>query len=268
MQYFHLNRHSLSIFTSCYSWRICSRRIEVSIWYNAAKGWENRGSTYTQEEDNDVAANKAEENTQISPAMVKAQTQRGVKLVTNAILAIFAVLGRVGDQVTRSSPFEERLHVFAASRAVGSGEAVQLTALADDLEIMERSGNASADETSEWIQLVEPRAPAFGHLRGRDSDTTEESKDDGDERIKLGGDTRWRRECGETLAEGDGEQLSDENHEELEASARRSCLEARHEVQRQVEADRTQNGVRHLGENDGRNEWRGGVHLGWGFAEE
>lgn len=150
----------------------------------------NRESTYTQEEDNDVAANKAEENTQISPAVVKAQAQRVVKLIANAVLAVFAVLGRVGDQVTRSSSLEERRHVFATSRTVRCGESVQLSALADDLEIVESSGDTSTDETSEWIELVEPRAPTFGHLRGRDSNTTEESKEDGDERIELGGDTR------------------------------------------------------------------------------
>jgi len=119
----------------------------------------------------------------------------------------------------------------------------------------------AADEAGEGVELIEPCSPELGDLRFRDGDAAEECESDDYEGIEERGDERTGGDCCNHLAECDGEEFGDENHEELVAGSGTGVLEAGHVIDWQEEADGTEDGVGKLGYYEGGGECELAVHL-------
>lgn len=111
---------------------------------------------------------------------------------------------------------------------------------------MKLGDDHTADETRPRIQLIQPRAPEPRDLRGGDRDAAEEGEGDDDEGVQQHGDEGGGREGADHLAEGDGEELGDEDHEELVAGAGGGGLQAGDVVEGEEEADGAEETVGHL----------------------
>lgn len=83
-------------------------------------------------QNNQVTSNESQENAQVPPPVIKGDAQRLIELIAHFIRAILARAGGVVDQVSRSSPAEEGLHVVAARLSVGSREALEFVIFADN----------------------------------------------------------------------------------------------------------------------------------------
>ena len=106
--------------------------------------------------------------------MVEAHVKGRVELVPDLVGAVLTRLGHVVDQVSGSSALEKGLHILSASLITGEFEVVQLRSGAANVATMELSDNHAANETCEWIKLVEPRSLEPWRLRPGDGHTTEE----------------------------------------------------------------------------------------------
>lgn len=88
--------------------------------------------TYSEEENDKVASYEGGKDAKVSPAVVEAEAEGGVELVTDAEGAVLAQAGGVVDQVARTAMAEKRGHVVAARHARRGGEGVELGRGADD----------------------------------------------------------------------------------------------------------------------------------------
>jgi len=110
----------------------------------------------------------------------------------------------------------------------------------------------AADQPRERIKLVEPGAPKTRNLRLGDGDSAEEGEDDDEEGVEQAGDEAVRRDSGVHLAQRDGEEIDDEDHEELVSRAVGTGLEAWEAVQREKEANGAQEQIRRLSTDHGK----------------
>ena len=133
---------------------------------------------------------------------------------------------------------------------------------------MQLGGHHPTHETREGVDLVEPSAPEARDLRFGDRDPTEKCERDNHERINQTAYKTARCEHREHLAHGHGEQLRDEDHEELIAGARGAVVEAGEVVDRDEEAEGAEEGVGHFGANEGEDEGELAVGFAGGFAVE
>lgn len=221
-----------------------------------------------QKQQEEITDDKRRVNAQIPPPVREIQAERARELVPNLVRAVPAHLRRVLREVPGAAGGEEIRHVIPARGAGGGGEGVELGGRADDGAVVQFRDDHAADEAREGVQLVEPAAPEPGDLRRRHGDAAEHGEDDNHEGVQQRGDEGARRQGGDGLGQGDCEEFHDQDHEELVAGAAGAGLEARHEVEREVEADGAKDAVRDLGEYHGQREGKLLVRFGGGLAVE
>lgn len=108
---------------------------------------------------------------------------------------------------------------------------------------MEFSDNHASNQSREGIELIQPCAPELGDLGFGDRHTAEEGEGDDDEGVEESADEWGGRDGCDHLAEGYGEKLGYQDHEELVAGSRRGSLEAGHVVEGEEEADCAKDGI-------------------------
>ena len=98
------------------------------------------------------------------------------------------------------------------------------------------------------------------------SNTTEQGENDDERRVQQHRNESTRRQSGHHLSQSHGENLRDQNHEEVVTRTRRVHVEAGDVVDGQEEADGAQYRVRHLGENHRQSKGQLTVSFGCCFA--
>lgn len=129
--------------------------------------------TYTEEKEDQIASNKGNEDAHVPPPVVEGEIEAFIELVSDRESTILACTGGIIDEVSRTTGREEINHVFTTSLASWRVEKVELCSFADNGKIVKFGDDHSADQTSEWIQLVEPSTPEFRNLGLGNCDTTE-----------------------------------------------------------------------------------------------
>jgi len=103
----------------------------------------------------------------------------------------------------------------------GGGEGVEFFGSAHNRQAVKFGRHHAGDEAGEGVELVEPCAPEAGDLGLGNRHAAEEGEDDHDKGVdQAGNEARWR-DCRDHLSQRDGEELGDQDHEELVACAGR-----------------------------------------------
>ena len=136
---------------------------------------------------------------------------------------------------------------------------------------MQLGGNLRTHDTSERIEVVQPRPRPLSDVGIRDRDTTEGHKDGREKRVAQHCDLDGRRDGTDELRECDTEEFDEDQDEELESGSveTRSTLTESDGVDHQDPVEYgAQDGVWDLGNQLGDGEGLGGVDATVVFADE
>jgi hypothetical protein len=158
--------------------------------------------------------------------MVEREAKGLIELIPNFICTILTRTRGIIPDIARPTPLKETSHILPATLPLGRRKHVEFTGLTLHDPIMQLRRHHPTHQARERDKLVQPHAPELGDLGFRDGDAAEEGEDDDDEGVEEGGDESGGGEGGDRLAEGDGEELHDEDHEELIAGAGVGGLES------------------------------------------
>lgn len=144
------------------------------------------------EQNDQITTNESHEDAKISPAIGELVSEGLVEFIAHLERAVIAHIGSVVENVAWCTAGKEVAHVTTTFLPLGSTELVKFSSGALNSLLVELSHNHTSNETSEWIEFVQPYTPELGNLWLGDRNTTEQSEDNDDERIAVRGD-EW---CG------------------------------------------------------------------------
>lgn len=158
--------------------------------------------------------------------MIERETERLVELIPNFICTILTHTRNVIPDIARPTRLKETSHILPATLPLGRCKHIEFTGPTLHDPIMQFRRHHPTYHARERDKLVQPHAPELGDLGFRDGDAAEEGEDNDNEGVEEGGDEGGGGERGDRLAEGDREELDDEDHKELVAGAGGGGLES------------------------------------------
>lgn len=184
-----------------------------------------------------IAPNKGRQNAQISPPLVEREAIGLIKLIPNLVRAILTRARKVISEIPWPTPFKELRQVVSTILPRRSGEAIELMWPALHHPPVQFRRYHPTHQPRERHELVQPHAPELRYLRLRNRNAAEEGEDDDNEGIEEGGYEGGRGESSDHLAQGDGEELDNKDHQELVARTRRGGLETGNVVEGKEKPD-------------------------------
>lgn len=201
------------------------------------------------------------------PVVVR-DSKRSVEFVANFDRTVLAIIrGSWIDEISSRSVHEWSGPLFA-SLTCRRRETEELRFSAGDFQTVKFVRYQSTDQICQRIDMIEPLPPELGNLRWRNCHTTEQGRDDQDERIcHCRNEDGWRQSS-DSLTNRDSEEFNDKNDEERVSGPVAGIVETGGVIEGQEESHSTQDAAGYFCNKLSDGEDRGRVHFGTGFSNE
>lgn len=114
----------------------------------------SKTTTYSQEKNDQVRSNESSEDTQIPPPVIERHAESSIELFSNLVGTVLASLCGIIDDISISTSFKERFHVFAAGEVRRRVEKIQFRLRTDNIPTLKLRHDHSANQAGERIELV------------------------------------------------------------------------------------------------------------------